>query len=331
MTPAASQESVLSPRIGVLTNPLSGSNRQKLEILSSVIRNHPEVLLQNVQSPEDIHGALAEFGSKKVNLLVINGGDGTVQAVLTDLFNHSPFATPPQLMVLAGGTTNMIAGDVGVLGNQEQILQRLLQWIQTGKGKVTRTRRPILRLTVPGHETKYGMFFGAASISQGTQYYHNNLHSNGLHGFPGICMTILRFLWAITLQRDRVVTPTEIQVRLNNQPAKKDDYMLLFVSTLDRFFFGLRPFWGTEKGQLKFTAVKSRARYLLRVLPLLARGHTAQKGTPENGYSSHNVDEVVLYLADSVVLDGELYTPESSEQPTMLQYGGDIIFLRISA
>lgn len=329
MTSASSQKSSFPPRIGVITNPLSGRNRRRPEILSSIISHHPEILLKNVLTPEDIHGSLTEFGHHNVNLLIINGGDGTVQAVMTDLFNHTPFATPPEIMVLAGGTTNMIAGDVGVLGKQDKALHRLLQWAKTGSGSVTRLQRPILRLQVPGNETKYGMFFGAASISQGTQYYHNNLHHKGLHGFPGICMTIARFLWAVIWQRNRFVTPTQITVRSNNRSAETDDFMLLFVTTLDRFFFGLRPFWGTENGRLKLTAVKSGARHLPWVLPFLARGRRAEKGTPENGYSSHNTDEVTLYMAESIVLDGELYTPKSKEQPTVLQYGGDLTFLQI--
>jgi hypothetical protein len=68
---------------------------------------------------------------------------------------------------------------------------------------------------------------------------------------------------------------------------------------------------------------------LLRVLPFLARGRRVAKGTSKNGYYSHNVEEIELYLEDSVVLDGEMYTPDSSQQPTLLQHGGTATFLRI--
>ncbi len=316
-------------RIGILSNPLSGKNRQKPESLSHIIDTYPEVLQQQVRTPEDIHTALAKFSRQNISILVINGGDGTVQAVLTDLFLHTPFATLPSIVVLAGGTTNMIAGDVGVPGNQDHALQRLIQWLQTGRGKVTRLKRAVIRLEVPGHEVKYGMFFGTASISQGTQYYRKYLHHKKLHGLPGICMTIGRFLWAIICQHDQLATPTQITVHLNRQPLSNGPFMLLFVSTLDRLFFGLRPFWGTESGRLRFTAVKSRAKHLPRLLLFLLRGRKPAKATAENGYFSHNIDQLELRITDSVVLDGELYTPESREQPTVLHYGGDVTFLRI--
>jgi diacylglycerol kinase (ATP) len=325
----ASLESADRPHIGVLINPLSGRNCRGSATLFQTISEHPSVLLHKVQTPLDVYEALVKFSRRKVNLLVISGGDGTVQAALTVLFQHNLFASPPELMVLEGGTTNMIAGDVGVLGNQDHALRRLFQWMQTGNGRITRIKRPIIRLQVPGHEVKYGMFFGAGIICQGTKYYHRTKHKKGLRGFPGICMTIARFLWGIIRQDNQVVAPTHIKVSLNKQLLQKEEFMLLIVSTLDRLFFGLCPFWGTEPGPLRFSAVRTRARHLLRVLPFLARGRRVAKGTREKGYYSNNVEEVALYLKDSVVLDGEMYTPESSQEPTLLQHGGDITFLRV--
>jgi len=318
-----------APRIGVLINPLSGKNRQGTASITQTLSGHPDVLQHTVQAPQDVYHALLNFSQQKVDIVVISGGDGTIQAVLTVLFHHQPFTSQPQLIVLEGGTTNMIAGDIGIKGNQSRALRRLLTWKETGSGNVTRRQRSILRMQVPGHEVKYGMFFGAAAISQGIQYYRKHLHHKKLHGLPGICMTLLRFLWALTRRQTRIAAPSAIQVSADNQPLYDDNFMLFFVSTLERLFFGLCPFWGKENGQLQFTAVRSKARYLLRVLPLAARGCKADKATRKNGYYSHNVDEIKLHITDSMALDGEIYTPDSSRQPTLLQYGGKVTFIQL--
>ena len=320
-------ESGQEQRIGILTNPLSGTNRKGMGAISQTISKYPRALHKNVQTPQDIHEALFDFASQNVDLVAISGGDGTVQAVLTVLFNNQPFATQPQLVVLEAGTTNMIAGDVGITGDQNKALQRLFQWAQTGSGKVTKIQRPIIRLQVPGHEAKCGMFFGAASISQGVHYYQKNLHNKGLQGFPGICLTLARYFWAAIRNRRHSNTGTSIEYGLNGQPLQKENFLLLFVSTLDRLFFGLRPFWGQEKGPLRFTAVRSQAKYLLRLLPSLARGRNTGKGTTKNGYYSSNVDEVKLFLDSPVALDGEIYTPETILEPTVLQSAGTATFL----
>jgi diacylglycerol kinase family enzyme len=329
MVRATTLTSDKTPRIGVLINPLSGKNRKESAAIMLTLGENPDILQHTVQGPRDVYNALFDFSRQKVNTVVISGGDGTIQAVLTVLFHNHPFTSLPQLIVLEGGTTNMIAGDIGIKGNQSKALHRLFKWLETGSGNVTRQQRSILRLQVPGHEAKYGMFFGAAGISQGIQYYRKHLHHKKLHGLPGICMTVLRYLWALTRRQSQIAPPTAMQVSTDNQRLQGEYFMLLFVSTLDHLFFGLRPFWGNEDGRLRLTAVRSKARNLLWVLPIAARGRKAEKATPENGYYSHNADEIELHIADSMALDGEIYTPDSSRQPTLLQYGGKVIFVQL--
>ena len=211
----------------------------------------------------------------------------------------------------------MIADDVGISGDQHRALLRLFDWARTGRGRVTQVQRPVLQLQVPGHEVKCGMFFGAAIISQGIQYYQQNLHNQGLHGVLGICLTLFRSLWAAVRHSNRQMTATAMKICLDDQPPQEENFLLFFVTTLDRLFFGLRPFWGNEQGPLRYTAVRTQAPYLLRVLPMLARGRRCRRGTPENGYFSGNVREIRLFLDSPVALDGELYMPDSMQEPTV--------------
>jgi ABC-type uncharacterized transport system substrate-binding protein len=101
-------------RIGMLNNPLSGGNRNGLQkIRQAAAAAHPEVLQREVQTPTDVKETLADFARQEVNLLVVNGGDGTVQAALTAIFHKNFFETMPVLAVLrSAGTTSMIAGDI---------------------------------------------------------------------------------------------------------------------------------------------------------------------------------------------------------------------------
>ncbi|MBB5348694.1 hypothetical protein JWG42_07695 [Desulfoprunum benzoelyticum] len=316
-------------RIGILYNPLSGRNRRAPDALPRFISGQAQILMTEVRTPREVHDALTEFARQNVGMVVISGGDGTVQATLTELFTRSPFATCPQLVVLAAGTTNMIAGDVGLRGDQHRALLRLFDWARTGRGRIVRVERPLLRLQVPGHEVKFGMFFGAAIISQGIDYYQQNLHNQGLHGVVGIGLTLCRYLWAAVRHSNRRMTTTPMTVGIDGQPPRRENFLLFLVTTLDRLFFGMRPFWGGGQGPLRYTAVRTQSPYLLQVLPMLARGRKCLRGTPENGYFSGNVNEIRLFTDSSVALDGELYTPDTMQEPTVLQCGGRATFLRI--
>jgi hypothetical protein len=319
-----------APRIGVVINPLSGGNLNGLGNIRRIIDAHPQVVHCDVQTPQDVLAALRDFAHQEVDLLVVNGGDGTVQAVLTTLFHHQPFETQPLLVVLQSGTTSMTARDVGFSGSRVRSLKKLLSWAATGNGNPRVLDRPVLQVKAPGHPPRYGMFFGTSAIYQGIQYFHRKLNTKGLRGEIGPAVTILRFLWSAVRQGSDFIPPVPVSVAMDDNPPQQFDSLVVLVSTLERLFLGLYPYWGSESGPLYYTAVRARPRHLLRALPSILRGRSGVHGTPENGFYSHNVHEIKLNLAGGFTLDGQLYTPENQQEPTVVRYGGTASFLEIS-
>jgi hypothetical protein len=319
------------PRIGVLVNPLSGGNRKGLGAVRSALAAGPRVRQCDVQTPRDVLAGLAEFARHDVNLVVINGGDGTVQAALTALFHHRPFETLPLLAVLQSGTTSMTARDVGFPGAPVRALERIFRWADGGQGQPVILRRPVLQVRAPGHEPRYGMFFGTAGIYQGIQYFHRNLNSRGLKGELGPGLTIARFLWAASFRRSDFISPVPITIALDDNPPQPLDCLVLLVSTLERLFLGLYPYWGDEKAPLHYTALGTRPRHLLRTLPFILRGRKNRLAGPQNGYFSHNASRIELNLDSGFTLDGQLYIPADRREPTVVASGATAAFLRLSS
>ena len=123
-------------RIGVIINPLSGGNRNGLEDIRRLICDYPRVVHCDVQTPDDVLEALKDFARQEVDLLAVNGGDGTIQAVLTALFHHQPFEMQPLLAVLQSGTSSMTARDVGFTGCRIKSLRKLFTWAAAGDATV---------------------------------------------------------------------------------------------------------------------------------------------------------------------------------------------------
>jgi hypothetical protein len=319
-------------RIGMLNNPLSGGNQNGLQkIRRAAAKAHPQVFQREVQTPTDVVETLADFAQQEVNILVVNGGDGTVQAALTAIFHKNFFERGPVLAVLrSAGTTSMIAGDIGLKGPRESALQRLFSWARTKDGRASVMQRPVLRVQVPSEkEPVYGMFFGAGAIYQATHFYLQKIHTKGVRGELGAGLALARFLWAVVLRDRKVVSSVPITTCFNQNPAEQQKYLLVLITTLQRLFLGLRPYWGTESKPLHYTAVGARPRYFLRALPSLMRGRQSRYITPENGYISHNIDEVQLTLKNGFNLDGELYTPDSTPEPVVVTHGGQASFLQL--
>jgi hypothetical protein len=317
-------------RLGVLSNPQSGGNRKGLRSVRSALGAYPHVFHREAVTIADVASALEYFARREVNAVVINGGDGTVQLVLTVLYHRKVFETLPLLAVLRAGTTSMTAGDIGLKGPPVQALRRLMAWACAGKGKATVLQRPVLRVqAAPDLEPLYGMFFGTASIYQGIQFFHDRLNRRAFRGELAPGLTIALFIMAIAVKRHSYVAPVPITVRLDQKVSEQGDWYLLMISTLERLFLGLRPYWGGEDGPLHFTAVSAQPQHLLRALPALMRGRTNLYGTPENGYFSHNAEHVQLTLKGGFALDGELFQGKPFSGPIVVQDGGKASFLRL--
>ena len=317
-------------RPGVLNNPLSGANRKGLGDVRKVLLTYPQISHCDVETPGDVASALADFASREINLVVINGGDGTIQAALTVMHHRSPFERLPLLAVLRAGTTSMTARDVGLKGSRAAGLRRLLQWVCDGHGKPVLLQRPVLRVQVaPEADPVFGMFLGTASIYQGIQFCNNRLNRPGFRGEWAPGLTIALFLLAVAFRGDTYVAPVPITVAVDENPPEARNCFLLMVSALDRLFLGLRPYWGKENGPLHYTAVDSRPQHLVRALPALLRGRTNRYGTVENGYISCNVQRVQLTLNAGFTVDGELFEAKAQVGPVVVQNGGTVSFLRV--
>lgn len=308
-------------KVGVLTNPRSGGNKKGGRAVSRLLVSWPDVMYREAYEPDGICKALSDFSSGGVELLVINGGDGTVQAVLTILGNEKLFNRPPLFSLLRAGTTSMLPRDVGVAGPPVAALQRVLVWSKSTNHDLVIQSRSILRVQRDA-EALYGMFFGAGAICEGIRIFHSKDNPMGWRGQLMPTLTMLRLLLAIFFNR---LPPFENNTRINCGKVENRADLFVFISTLDRLFLGMQPYWGTEEGPLRYTAIRQRPKYLLRVLlSLFGSGH-CHHASPANGYSSHNVEKVQLDMEVDFTLDGELYA--KGKQPITISSAGPALFV----
>lgn len=311
---------------GVLVNPESGRNRRHPRALAALRASHPALPWREAHDPASIAVALAELAGAGVDAVVIAGGDGTVQAALSVLFgNASPFARVPRLAVAAAGTTNMIAGDVGLRGRPARALERLLT---TGTDGCALRHRHILRVDAGGGQAPVcGMYFGAAAIVSGIEYCTRRVHRLGLRGQLGPGLTLARFALAMARGQGALVPPLPLEVAIDGAPFTPVDAWIVQATTLERLFLGLRPFWGSGPQPLRYTQVRARPARWLGALPGLLRGRPGRRLTPARGYSSCNASRIQLRLRGRVVVDGELYAA-TPEQPVTVSDAGVAAFLQ---
>ena len=317
--------------IGVLYNPLSGRNKRQPLLFQGVYARYPEVQHAEVVTPADIIKALEAFALNQVNLVVVIGGDGTIQATVDVLFNYRHFSKMPPLAIIPAGTANMIAGDVGLGKYEEATLERLLLSMKSSFPAIDLVNRSILRIQLPSHERPiHGMFFGAGAIYHGTQMGRETKQTIGRFGEWGAGLILAKFLFALATGSRKGLHPVTVGVSTGESTMKHQDYLVLLVTTLERLFLGMRPFWSSTAGPLRFTSLRVPYRYLWRALPALLRGNSHPLATTAHGYVSENLSEIRLILKSGFVLDGEVHLPPQQEEPIILESAGELSFVRFS-
>lgn len=317
-------------RVAVLSNPQSGKNRKVLPAIRQQLRRHGRIVHAEAAAPAEIAETVSRLVSARPDLLVINGGDGTVQAVLTALLQGNHPGPRPPLALLRGGTTNMTAGDVGLAGDPTRALRRLLAALHNERRNLLGVERRVVRVQTDEGAARCGMFFGAGAIVRGVEFFHRRLRHLRLGGEWGPALTIARGLIAAACGEERFLTPVAVAAGLDGTPpGPAEKAMLVLISTLERLFLGIHPYWGRENAPLHYTLVTAAPRYPLLALPALLRGRPNRHGTSRNGYRSHNVTSIRLRLQGGYTLDGEVYSSGCAEQVVRLDAAGPVTFVRL--
>jgi diacylglycerol kinase family enzyme len=104
--------------VALLSNPKSTGNREILPRVKAFCDARQDIMHCEVDRIDQIGDALRAMAAANPRVLVINGGDGTVQTTLTELYLGRYFGdTPPPVAVLPNGKTNLIALDLGAEGD----------------------------------------------------------------------------------------------------------------------------------------------------------------------------------------------------------------------
>ena len=292
----------------MLTNLSAGGRHRSAHAVLAEAGRHPEVIHRETRGSALAGEAIAEFADRDVDLLVVNGGDGTLQRALTEVLGQSP-CWRPRIAPLRSGRTNMVALDLGASRDPAAALRALVHEAREGGLEARHQRRPVLRLEKQGEDAPhYGLFFGAGVICRAIDLTHRSFPKGRAQGVFGSSLVTAALLMRVLRgARDGVLQPDKVELRLDGRGEGAETYMLVIATTLHRLFLGLRPFWGEGPGRVRMTTLTAGCSGLGGSLPRLLRGLPPHR--PTEGIESANVEEARLRLDCDISLDGELFGP----------------------
>ncbi|WP_250548266.1 diacylglycerol kinase family protein [Pseudomonas fluorescens] len=275
-------------------------------------RNVRGAAVLEATTPQQIAHAVRHFQLRESDLLVILGGDGTLQAAISSLLSREP-SSLPIVLVVPGGTTNMSAIDLGAHLSVEKALMSLSNWLAGNVATPKIVSRAALRVDDPlCHGPRFGMFFGIGAVVNGVRYYHRTLRPKRVPGALGPSLAFGRMLLSAlhNLPHDLF---RALPARLGTQHGVwEGDWLVVFATTLNRLLAGSRPYWGTEQEPIHLTAIAHRPKRLALILPFLLCGRAISMIKEQDGYFSHNFTRMDLGGADEYVLDGEIFAAQGT-------------------
>jgi hypothetical protein len=302
-------------RLGVISNPNSYRNLRDAGEVRSFIRKRAEVVHFDARNPDEMFDVMPQFARAETDLLVINGGDGTVGAALTAVLRDGVFEKRPRLAVVPAGQTNAIAHDMGQTGSPRRVLARLFE-AAYGDRPVRSVARPVLRLDLgEGREPLYGMFLGGAAFYDWVRLARETLERLGVtrSSLVGLATAQLCFKYLTGRGRDtKLFSPTKIGINVDGRAEPVRDCVLLLATTLRRLPARLSPFWGGDGGTLRYTWVTYPPHRPMRgaILTMLGR---SRPWMAEAGFHSGSANRLELSLSRPLVLDGEFVEPPGGE------------------
>jgi diacylglycerol kinase family enzyme len=289
------------PRTGIISNSRSHRNRTRAAEAMVVPADTPNLLYRGPRTLPALAQALREFRDAEIELLIVDGGDGTVRDVLTcarGIFGSAM----PRLAVVPSGKTNALALDLGI--PPEWTVQDALA-ANTRSSFRTRASVEILRGDAQDPEL-CGFLFGAGAFVRATELAQRTHKAGAFNSFAvGISLFwgIAQTLFGGHANEWRAGEPMRLQ--LDRGDVETKTLYILFSSTLERLPLRLKPF-GHERAGLKLLTVDAPPRNLARAVPALLRGSEAPR-LRENGYRHHDVQSFTVTLDGGFILDGELY------------------------
>ncbi|MBW2700016.1 MAG: hypothetical protein JRF33_04280 [Deltaproteobacteria bacterium] len=293
------------PGIGVVNNPHSRKNKKNpdwMQSLGHIVGSQgTSVATQKIQ---DLDEMMLLFKRQDIDILAINGGDGSNSHALTAMVKAYGEKPLPRIALLRGGTMNIAANSCKIKGTPAGLMMNLVQKFRNGTPFETVWRDT---LEVEG---RYGFVFGNGFI----------------HGFlEAVYADDKKTVWTTTKVFGRVfgsaLTGSQFAKQLfsriharvwaDEKPLPYTTFAALAASTVEQIGMNFKPFFRSQERPHSFHllgAICSPIRFASALPRLYTARKVSEKKLIELVASKVRIvsDQPVVYT-----LDGENFTSKT--------------------
>lgn len=318
--------------VGLIANPASHSVARRGSRLEKLARSRSGARFVRLEDFSTLSEHMAAFAREGVDTLFVEGGDGTLRAVLSECLSaRSGYSSPPDFAVLPGGSTNLAYKVMGVRHTDPDSLSRLVDRLESGRPPSARLVRSALMVrSAAMSDPLAGFLLSTGSMARAMLFCQREVFAQGgPRGSMGVAATMARLVTAPRRTRDTDGQPllraSHFRIEADGF-TREGEHAFALMTTLPHLSLGLKPFWGEEEGAVALT----HADWPIRGLRLAALKILAGQTGPDlsrHGLTSRRFDRASFFHDGPVALDGEML-PEPADGMFHVSLTPELRFIR---
>jgi hypothetical protein len=184
-----------------------------------------------------------------VNLLILNGGDGTLQMTITELIRHLPHEKIPVILPLRGGTMNMVANNLGIRKSPLETVRIITNHIRAfndGEEQLSTIPLKILKIKDAALGVRYGFTFSNGIVYKIQKEYY----ATGNPSFQtaaNLTTTIIGNFILGTQKGRFFFEKIRAHITIDGRVYPHNKTLLSVASVLQKLVLWFRPFYRPEK------------------------------------------------------------------------------------
>ncbi len=256
-------------------------------------------------SVDDLHIALDFIKKEGINLLMISGGDGTLQVTITELLKQMDSAELPIILPLRGGAMNMVVNNFGMRKNPVEAVRILMKHFQAynrGEEKLATIPMRILKVTDAGG-VKYGFTFSNGIAYKVLKLYY----ASGQPGFQTAVNAVTNVIGGFVIgspKYKKYFEKIKVHIEIDGKLYPHDKILISVASVLKKLVLWFKPFYEPEKKGIDDFYFLAAA---IKPIESITKIRTLSSGKLQHDKVFNNiVHKVRIKAAGGYNIDGEL-------------------------
>lgn len=318
--------------VALITNPASHTVQRKGSVLEPLASLSDGVAFYRIDDFSKLPAAFHDMLQSGISSCFVEGGDGTLQAVLSAYLQLPQHSRPPlAFALLPGGSTNLAYNIMGLKNTHASAIRSLILKLSNGGIPDGVNSHKAILVDISGRtERLAGFVLSTGSLARAMIYTQENLHKEKRREWRSVA----RAVWRLAILPDKatledggpVITPSNFEaIDTPNKPIKSVRAFSLFT-TLPSLSLNLKPFWNIGDHPIAHTYATWPIKRLKAGVMKLMLGKTGAS-MARHGLSSEGIEKISFRTDGNIILDGE-HVNVTSDETINLSASAELRFIR---